>query len=205
MRRTSVDPKKARADAAKNSKPIAQNGQNKTAQGYNQALKCFSCPLCLAPRSLLITLTVSVGKGTAVFQCTECKREGRTGAGSIQYPYKMSFAPKLQKKVDVFFKFRDYVSESGLQGAAAATASTNNTASSNYEAGGSSSLLGGSLLGDALSNGVGGGVGVASPGDDQPGSNDDDEMEVAEDDNEDDLDGLFGGGDDPAEGESAAS
>jgi transcription elongation factor Elf1 len=197
MRRTSADPKKARTDAAKNSKPIGQNGQNKTAQGYNQALKCFSCPLCLAPRSLLITLTVSAGKGTAVFQCTECKREGRTGAGSIQYPYKMSFAPKLQKKVDVFFKFRDYVSESGLQGAAA---STNNTAPSSYEAGGSSSLLGGSLLGDALSSSGGG---VASRGDDQLLENNADDMELADDDNEgDDLDGLFGGGDDTGDGDT---
>jgi transcription elongation factor Elf1 len=201
MRRTVIDPKKVRAEAMK--KKAAADGSarpttvSRNAQGYNQALKTFSCPLCLAPGSLQIALSVTGGRGTAVFHCVECNKEGRSGVGNIQYPYKMSFTPKLQKRVDVFFKFRDYVAECGLQGAAVAAGGGNMMVGIGS---GAVALASGSLLGDTL-------LGVVAPVSGSVISVTDDEnaagVEAAGkptdekplNDDVDDLDELFGGGD----------
>ena len=108
----------------------------------------------------------------------------------------MSFAPKLQKKVDVFFKFRDYVAESGLQGAAAANGASS---SSDGAQASSSSLQGGSLLGDALHNKRAGGDATAAAASSFSQHDaghlpvDGDEGAADDDDDDDDLDGLFGG------------
>lgn len=189
MRRTVVDPKKARTDTAKQHMNVHKPGGGmKSAQGYNQALKSFCCPLCLAPGSLQITLSTSNGKGLAVFQCAECKREGRTGVGNIQFPYKMSFAPKLQKKVDMFFKFRDYVTESGLRGAAAAAnrkKDDDNAQHDDRSSGANGGLLHGSLLGDALHNND---VSDAAPTPVTTTGGED----GADEGSDDDMDGLFG-------------
>lgn len=115
MRRVAVSSRDA-----KKSRPVT-NFVKKADFRPNQSLKVFSCPLCLSPDSLQIKLSVSKGKGEATLTCIRCIRAAVSSAtmssSAITYPFKMSFLPKLQKKSDVFFKFRDFVQQSDLGGA----------------------------------------------------------------------------------------
>lgn len=114
MRRTAPkDAKRAGAPDAKKKPQFVPYAQR------NQSLKSFPCPLCSTPDALRIQMKLIKGKGDAEIVCAECKKAGRLGAANILYPFKLSYIPKLEKKCDVYFKFRDFVKESGAMGAAA--------------------------------------------------------------------------------------
>ena len=88
------------------------DGRKRNRLGQVKSLSVFRCPSCDTPKSVTIKLSTAEGKGTATVACAKCIEDRRLNPSTyrgVVYPQTVEFKPKLENKVDVFFRFKEVV------------------------------------------------------------------------------------------------